>query len=198
MQNPSDYITGLKLYELHGDSAFFKTLFRNGGASAYNQKKLIEKLTELCSSDVQDEPVKEVIPEVVKPVDKDKKAVEDQAEYIRLLKQRDDTYRTIERHMSILDFSKSKNVRFESCKLIDSLHRKVSEIWEKLDYYTEFGKMPDPIPEKVIKTDEMQRLYVQINKAKSRLKKPDCRDRRKTEELLKTKQERLAELKANG
>src|SRR5690606_29332184 len=104
--------------------------------------------------------------------------------YLKLCRRRDELNRQISRNMVLLDETRSKSRRYETAKQLLSLDRKKREVWAEIDYYTEHGSMMPVAVKKEPKTDEIQRLYVQIYKAEKRLEKTELRNREKTEKLL--------------
>lgn len=191
-----DYDEGLKLYDKYGDSSFLKELFRSGETD-FTRNKLTDELINIAAEvkgkrEIVNSPVPEPEPkpEPVKPDHKSSFA------YLKLCKRRDDLNRQISRNMVLLDESRSKNRRFEAAKQIIGLDRKKREVWAEIDYFTEHGHLMPVAVKKEPKTDEIQRLYVQIWKAEKRLGKEELRNREKTEKLLAEKRVRLAKLKA--
>lgn len=205
-----DYDEGVKLYDEYGDSSFLKELFRSGETD-FTRNKLTDELISL-SAKVMKPNVSKSEPNTVEMINKtnyfpfipqpiyqdikpEKKKKESSFAYLKLCKRRDDLNRQISRNMVLLDESRSKNRRFEAAKQIISLDRKKREVWAEIDYFTEHGHLMPVAVKKEPKTDEIQRLYVQIWKAEKRLEKEDLRNREKTEKLLAEKRERLAKLK---
>lgn len=119
----------------------------------------------------------------------------DNIQYLKLIRRRNDLNRQITRNMALLDASTSKARRFETAKQIKSLDRAKRVVWAEIDYFDEHGFIMPVAIKPEIKTDELQRLYVQIYKAEKRLEKTDVRNREKTEKLLQEKRKRVEEIR---
>ncbi|WP_353183572.1 hypothetical protein [Parapedobacter lycopersici] len=181
-----DYATGVALYEKYGTSQFLKELFA-GRPSDYTRNKLFEELTKLTAP-------------AVRPAERTAKrpeqtTVNTNKQYLKLCRDRDQTYRQIDRNMYQLDTCRTKPARHEIAKQILRLQRSKQRILAEIDYIDEHGQPMPAVAEKSIKTPEMQRLYVQICKAERRLQKTELRNRAKTEQLLAKKRARLEELR---
>lgn len=182
-----DYREGVLLYQEYGTNDFLKNLFEQ--RSDYTERKLLEELRKI--SDVKEEV--SVVEDKVEPIKPNPNIF-----LIKKLKQQlQQIYRSIDNNRYQLARAKKDRVRKEYAFQILHLQRKKSEIFEQLDYYEEYGTLPEPAKEKVCKTDEIQRLYVQIWKTKKRLEQSadKLRNRAKTENLLAEKQARLLELR---
>lgn len=198
LQSGCDYVQGINLLEKYGGSPFYIKLFRVQGPTPFNIKELRAEIDKLNLEPIT-QPAAPVLdsPNRTNFVQK-KVSNDDQLTYLRLLKQRDETYRQLDHNNAALDLSTNQDVLFITALKLKSLWFKLQEIWAKLDFYKEHGCFPEDEPVKEVITPEIQRLYVSINKAEKRLLKPDCRNRFKTEALLKLKRERLQQLKDNG
>lgn len=198
LSSTGDFATGIKLLEQYGGSSFYIKLFKTQGPTEFNNKKLRSELEKIIPDQA---PV--IMPSVIDIPNRtnsvQKKVTnDDQLTYLRLMKQRDETYRQLDHNNAALDLSTDQDVLYETALKLKSLWFKLQEIWAKIDFYKEHGFFPLPEPEKEVVTPEIQRLYVSINKAEKRLQKPDCRNQYKTEALLKQKRERLQQLKDNS
>lgn len=211
-----DYQEGVRLYEDHGSSEFLKKIFNNG-ESDYSRKKLEEELLSLLSEGfkITSKPVfKKVnydpdqsklngvdldviyIDEAVDiPYEENKPSSQDNINYLKLTRRRDELNRQISRNMVLLDVSTSKKRRYETAKQIISLDRAKRQVWAEIDYFLEHGSIMPVAVKPEIKTDELQRLYVQIYKAEKRLEKTELRNRAKTEKLLAEKRKRVEEIR---
>lgn len=195
LQSSRNYVSGLALYDQHGNNGFLKKLFKSG-ASTYNVKKLADELQLLAGV-----PAAAYIPEC-KIAEPKAKAIPDQtkdhAKYLQLLKKRNELNRQIDRNMALLDQSKSKNVLQETAMQILRLHQAKTECWAQLDYYQDHGCFA-PEAEVVERSaeKEIQYLYQSISKANKRLEKPDCRNEEKTRKLRDEQLARLMALKNN-
>ena len=198
MDSGCDFGQGITLLEKYGGSPFYIKLFRVQGATPFNVNELRAEIGKIYTAPSPSPVPKSIDPPIRTKTVQKNISNEDQITYLRLLKQRDETYRQLDHNNAALDFSTDQDVLFETALKLKSLWFKQQEIWAKIDFYKEHGFFPEPEPEKEISTPEIQRLYVSINKAEKRLLKPDCRNRFKTEDLLKTKRERLQQLKDNG
>lgn len=197
----SDYYEGVALYDKYGQNSFLKKLFASG-PSDYNNKKLREELDSLNSnnSDTSSENSNQI--PIVSAKKSDYSENSDRIPspkahqyYLDLLKKRDQLLKQLERCMSLLDISKSSNILFETAKQILSLHNQKVRVWEQIDYYDDHGRFSEPIALKQVKTDELQRLYVQISKAEKRLKSDKVKNPDKTKKLLEAKRAQLEALK---
>lgn len=198
-----DFGEGLKLFERYGESDFYKELFRKGGPTPFNKKKLAVLLSELAESEkpkaVEKTKIENrtTVNDSNQQIPKSTNKPEEHKRYLQLLEQRKILYKQLDRNMAALDFTpEGETLRITAVQVL-RLYQKITQSYELTDYYEEHGCFPEPAPVKEIKTDEIQRLYVQINKAKKRLEQKDCRNRAKTEKLLAEKMKRLEELKGN-
>lgn len=184
-----DYDAGLELYLKHGDNSFLKSLF-SSGSTPYNSDKLKEELCRLVMDSIpllNEENVKE--PEA--PV----KSQTDNTFLIRKLEyDLQQIHRAIDNNMFQLRRAKSEKTRREYAFQLLKLQSKKFAKYQEKDHLVEFGCLPSSLPKPVFTTPEIQRLYVQINKAKKRLEKTDLRNRAKTENLLAEKESRLQQL----
>ncbi|MDX3913778.1 MAG: hypothetical protein QHC79_09580 [Pseudosphingobacterium sp.] len=207
----SDYREGVDLYNKYGSNSFLKKLFASG-PTEYNLTKLREELQAICptqnpensqihvtKSDNSVTKAEESVTNSQNSNNSEKSDTKPSPKlfeyYTQLQKQKQQINRQIERNMSLLDTSRSKNVRFEAAKQILQLDSRKRGIWAKIDYYEEHGRFPDPVALQPVKTDELQRLYVQISKAEKRLKSDKVKDPEKTQKLIDEKRLRLDELK---
>lgn len=183
-----DYAEGVALYEKHGTNDFLKGLFA-GTPTEYTRIKLHEELTRLIADSPA--PKETAVQLAASPIP----MLADNPLYLKLCRERDQTYRQIDRNMYQLDACRSKSTRHHIAKQILRLQRRKQRILAELDYIDEHGRPMPVTPEKEVKTPEMQRLYVQICKAEKRLQKTVLRNRAKTERLLTVKRARLEELR---
>lgn len=207
-----DYQEGVSLYQLHGSSDFLKKIFE-AGEGDYTRQKLEEELTSLLPEyfkavetiptaernitilsaspiDLSAPPINCTNEEVSK-----RPSSQDNIQYLKLLRRRNDLNRQITRNMALLDASTSRARRFETAKQIKSLDRAKREVWAEIDYFDAHGCFMPVAVKPEIKTDELQRLYVQIYKAEKRLEKTELRNREKTEKLLAEKRKRVEEIR---
>lgn len=199
LNSPTDFVEGVKLLEKYNGNPFYIKLLKAQGPTEFNKNKLKSELQKILPEEIPSSaPVIQADPPLrTNPVQR-KASNSDQLTYLRLLKQRDETYRQLDHNNVVLDLSSNQDVLYQTALKLKSLWNKQQEIWAKIDFYQENGYFPEPEPVKEILTPEIQRLYVSINKAEKRLEKPDCRNRQKTEALLQQKRERLQQLKDNG
>ena len=196
-----DYEAGVRLYNLHGSSALLKKIFSNG-ETGYSKQKLEEELEKLIPEVKQEinlevDYSKKTIPVEVEPTRFEDKDISrhDNINYLKLTRRRDELNRQISRNMVLLDVSTSKVRRFETAKQIKNLYRLKTEAWAEIDYFLDNGSFKPIAVKEQPKTDELQRLYVQIYKAEKRLEKTELRNRGKTEKLLATKRARVEEIR---
>lgn len=182
------YAAGVSLYQKYGTSDFLKQLFSTG-SNSYTQEALEDALSELLDEQPADKTPEPVAPPTP-PVDPQTHPL-----YLKLCRDRDQVFRQIDRNMMLLDSCRTDSARHRTALQIIRLQRRKREIFAELDYLEEHGAPMPPVPVKEVKTPEIQRLYVQISKAKKRLQNPELRNRTKTERLLEQKQARLAELR---
>lgn len=145
------------------------------------------------TGDAIEEAAKEII-KLIKP-DAEIPNTKTSIHYLKLCRYRDELNRQISRNMALLDMTRSKSRRHETAKQILSLHRKKVQVWAEIDYYTENGSLMPVAVKPELKTDELQRLYVQINKAEKRLQQKELRNRKKTEKLLQEKRKRVEQIR---
>ncbi len=183
-----EYWHGVELYIKYGSSNFLKGLFK-GSKTNYNKSKLFEELSKLNGN----------IGKQIEPIDEDEPKLPAN-EYLvvhkKLNHQLKQVYRSIDNNMFQLDRSKSDNARREYALQILKLQDKKNSIFRELDYLEENGSLPVTAKKKTFATPEIQRLHVQISKAKKRLlQEPDkIRNKAKTENLILEKQARLKQL----
>lgn len=178
-----DYWHGVKLYEKHGSNEFLKNLFK-GSKSPYNESKLLEELENLVTDENPEEsPVHSSQPNIflIKKKEHELKQI----------------YRAIDNNRHQLLRATSDKTRKEYAFQILKLQSKKQTLFKEIDYINEYGVLP---PVKVKQTNfttpEIQRLYVQISKARKRLTKAsdEIRNRAKTENLLAEKINKLNSL----
>lgn len=188
-----DYDEGVALYLKHGTSDFLKKLFQSQ-KNDYTERKLHEELLKLVPNFVE-EVIDEALP--VEPTPIESKPKQNQFIITKLQHELKQIYRSIDNNRYQLLRATSNRTRKEYAFQILFLHRKKMSIYEQLDYYHENGVLPPAPKERPCKTDKIQRLYVQIWKAKKRLEKtPEkIRNRAKTENLLAEKEAQLERLK---
>lgn len=178
-----DYDEGVNLYLKYGSNSFLKGVFASG-CTPYNESKLKEELQALIVEEVNELQ----LPELVKP----------NTDNIFLLRKLEyeiqQIYRAIDNNMFQLRRAKSDKTRREYAFQILKLQSRKFVKYREKDYLVEYGYMPPVKLKAVYTTPEIQRLYVQIYKAKKRLEKADIRNRAKTENLLAEKESRLQEL----
>lgn len=216
-----DYQEGVSLYQLHGSSDFLKEIFE-AGEGDYTRQKLEEELILLLHKDFKGfrtipSQEKEItilsapdvnlsahpINDSAQPVRASAQPIEvpkqpsnqGNIQYLKLIRRRNDLNRQITRNMALLDASTSKARRFETAKQIKSLDRAKRVVWAEIDYFDEYGFIMPIALKPEIKTDELQRLYVQIYKAEKRLEKTEVRNREKTEKLLQEKRNRVEQIR---
>lgn len=183
-----DYWQGVELYCAIGANNFYKELFKSS-KSNYNEEKLFEELSKIAQKEVPDQTqVKEEVPKLLAN------------EYLviqkKLTHQLQQIYRSIDNNMFQLGQAKSDKTRKEYAFQILKLQAKKTMVYRELDYLEQNGNLPLPKVKQEFVTPEIQRLYVQISKAKKRLlQDPDkVRNRAKTENLLQLKISRLKQL----
>lgn len=187
LNNP-DYWQGVDLYNKYGSSNFLKELFKSSKTN-YNESKLFDELSKLDISDYDSISDEEIIIPIL-PAN----------EYLVIQKklnyQLKHVYRAIDNNMFQLERAKSDKTRKEYAFQILKLQEQKNSIYRDLDYLEENGRMPVPEIKKSFVTPEIQRLHVQISKAKKRLlQDPDkIRNKAKTENLIMEKQARLKQL----
>lgn len=181
------YAAGVALYDKHGTSDFLRRLFASG-SSTYTQDTLETALSELLPADDESKPEPE--PATTPPAD-----MQTHPLYLKLCRDRDQVFRQIDRNMTLLDNCRTDHARHRISLQIIKLQRRKREVFAELDYMDEHGAPMPVAPPKEHKTPEMQRLYVQINKAVKRLQQDELRNRDKTERLLAQKRARLEELR---
>lgn len=185
-----DYQEGVALYIEHGENDFLKSLFQKQ-QNSFTENKLREELTKLIKNESADH-----TPDLPAVADKPKPQA-NQFLITKLQHELKQIYRSIDNNRFQLSRATNNRTRKEYAFQILFLHRKKMAIYEQLDHYHEHGTLPEAPKERACKTDEIQRLYVQIWKAKKRLEKtPDkIRNRAKTENMLAEREARLARLK---
>lgn len=188
-----DYDEGVALYLKHGTSDFLKKLFQSQ-RNEFTKRKLHEELAKLIPNYI-DEIIDE--PQAVEPTPEEPKPKQNQFIITKLQHELKQIYRRIDNNRFQLLRAINNRTRKEYAFQILFLHRKKLAVYEQLDYYHEHGALPPSPQEQPCKTDKIQRLYVQIWKAKKRLEKtPDkIRNRAKTENLLAEKEAQLERLK---
>lgn len=180
-----DYWLGVSLYEKYGDNNFLKNLFKSS-KSNYNESKLYDELSLLQKQSEKIEPTLEER-EIVKSDPN-----------IFLIKKKEhqlkQIYRAIDNNRFQLLRATSDKTRKEYAFQILKLQQKKQTIYQEIDYLQEHGTLPTiKSKSENYTTPEIQRLYVQISKARKRLEKsPDkIRNRAKTENLLAEKMNKL-------
>src|SRR5690606_9534500 len=193
-----DYDEGVALYLKHGASDFLKKLFQSQ-RNDFTEKKLCEELRKLAPVSNPKRSESDIEPAVttVKPAPEEPNPKQNQFVITKLQHELKQIYRSIDNNRYQLLRATSNRTRKEYAFQILFLHRKKMAIYEQLDYYHENGVLPTAPKERPCKTNEIQRLYVQIWKAKKRLEKtPEkIRNRAKTENLLAEKEAQLERLK---
>lgn len=178
-----DYDEGVNLYLKYGGNSFLKNVF-SSACTPYNESKLKEELQALIIEEVNELQV----PEPVKP----------KTNNIFLLRKLEyeiqQIYRAIDNNMFQLRRAKSDKTRREYAFQILKLQSRKFVKYQEKDYLDEHGAVPPVKPKVEYTTPEIQRLYVQIYKAKKRLEKTDIRNRAKTENLLAEKESRVQQL----
>jgi len=193
-----DFATGVKLYTENGGSLFYRRIFANAGPTDFNKNKLLAELEKMSASlpnqvsEKKQQPVK--VSPSLQPTP-DKKA--DNRKYLDLLKKKGNLYTQLniliveKRHLPA--GTKLKQCAFD----IITTHQQLTECWAMLDYFQEHQSFPaEKAKPEVDDKTRRQQLHVSISRAKTRLKNPNCRDRSKTELLLKTLEAERDELKA--
>lgn len=179
----TDYWEGVSLYEKYGDNDFLKNLF-SSSKSSYNESKLYEELKALIKNNSRD-------------IVKEELVIKTQPNIFLIKKKEHELqqiYRALDNNRYQLMRATSDKTRREYAFQILKLQQKKQTIYRELDYMQEFGTLPRKrIKQENYSTPEIQRLYVQISKAKKRLEKsPDkIRNRAKTENLLADKMNKL-------
>lgn len=186
-----DYTAGVALYEKYGTSDFLKKLFAVG-SSQYNRAKLVEELSDLLPDE---SPVEPVSGEEPPPPGANYERTITSPIYLKLCRERDQTFRQIDQNKYLLDTARSDGTRLKAAQQILRLQRKKQHVYAELDYLMDHGEPMPVAPPKEVKTPEIQRLYVQINKAEKRLTQLNLRNREKTTHLLAKKRARLEELR---
>jgi len=185
-----DYKEGVALYVQHGNNDFLKSLFEKQ-QNSFTENKLREELTKLITDEPVDQPkATPAIPDKPKPQ-------VNQFLITKLQHELKQIYRSIDNNRFQLSRATNNRIRKEYAFQILFLHRKKMAVYEQLDHYHEHGTLPEAPKERPCKTDKIQRLYVQIWKAKKRLEKtPDkIRNRAKTENMLAEREAELERLK---
>lgn len=184
-----DYQAGVELYLKHGDNDFLKKLFKSK-KSGFTEHKLSEELIKLLDLKPSEEEQKTNASAQAKV---QSKPAQNQFVITKLQHELKQIFRSIDNNRFQLARATTDRTRKEYAFQILFLHRKKVGIYEQLDYYHEHGTLPSVKKKQPCKTDELQRLYVQIWKAKKRLEKtPEkIRNRAKTENLLA---ERIAQV----
>src|SRR5690606_9322219 len=176
---------GERLYIELGDNDFLKDVFR-GGESQYTRRKLFEELSKMANShqasSYEDTPVKSPL-------------IDNTFLLTKLRKEREQVYRQIDANMFALRKARSEASRKEHAFQILRLQRRKQEILDNIDHLELHGSLPEAPKKKEYVTPEIQRLYVQIWKARKRLERTDLRNRERTEKLLKEKLSLLDQLR---
>lgn len=187
LENP-EYWKGVGLYQKYGSSNFYKELFKSS-KSNFTETKLFEELSKIiCEGSLNGVIEEENIPKL------------HFNEYLVIQKkmtfQLKQIYRSIDNNMFQLDRATTDKTRKEYAFQILKLQAKKNSIYRDLNYLEENGSLLRPEIKKVFTTPEIQRLHVQISKAKKRLlQDPDkIRNRAKTENLIIEKEARLKQL----
>src|SRR5690606_12204023 len=192
------YDEGVALYLKHGASDFLKKLLQSQ-RNDFTEKKLYEELRKLVpvSNPKRSESDPEPAVTTVEPAPEKPKPKQNQFVITKLQHELKQIYRSIDNNRFQLLRATNNRTRKEYSFQIIFLHRKKMAVYEQLDYYHEHGTLPPSPQEQPCKTDKIQRLYVQIWKAKKRLEKtPEkSRNRAKTENLLAEKEAQLERLK---
>lgn len=180
-----DYWLGVSLYEKYGDNDFLKNSFKSG-KSKYNESKLYDELSLL------QKPSKKIEPNL------EEREIVKSEPNIFLIKKKEhqlkQIYRAIDNNRFQLLRATSDKTRQEYAFQILKLQQKKQTTFQEIDYLQEHGTLPIArVKQENYTTPEIQRLYVQISKARKRLEKsPDkIRNRAKTENLLAEKMNKL-------
>lgn len=187
-----DYWQGVELFNTLSNNQFLKDLFQS--KSEYTIKKLEDELRKLSSDQPNTDPVQEIKP-TVNQIEQKKF---DNFHIIKKLKyDLQQVYRQIDSNRFALARCKSDKTRLEYAIQILKLVERKRMIFEKTDYFEEYGELPEiATKQTVFVTPELQRLYVQVNKMEKRLQKPDdqLRNKAKSEQKLREKKARIAQL----
>lgn len=194
-----DYREGVELFSKLSDNDFLKSLFKE--KSEYTVTKLEVELRKFLT----DTPITVKLDEPTDPI-KVTNQVEEKKFANQFLKTKlkhdlQQVYRHIDSNRFALSRCKSDKTRLEYALQILTLVERKRIIFEQMDYFDEHGELPTVKPKQtVFATSELQRLYVQEYKMRKRLEKPDdkLRNRAKSEQKLKEKQARIAELQGGS
>ena len=187
-----DYWQGVELFNTLSNNQFLKDLLKS--KSEYTVKKLEDELRKLSNDQRESDPVEDIKP-VVNQVERKKF---DNSYILKKLKyDLQQVYRQIDSNRFALARCKSDKTRLEYAIQILKLVERKRMIFEKTDYFEEYGELPEiETKQTVFVTPELQRLYVQVNKMEKRLQKPDdqLRNKAKSEQKLREKKARIAQL----
>lgn len=210
------YEVGVNLYQHYGNNSFLKKQFAKE-KSAFNEHKLREELMKIAATEPVmgaesvDQPVKPlhkfiypkdfnqnlVTPPPVTDIDRS----ELNKKYLQLVKRKDRLYMELNVHMEQKHHLPEGFLLQDCAKSILTTHQAITETFALIDHYQVHQKFPEeikPAPKPDIDPEkEIQLLRSSISKGNKRLLNPNCRDRKKTEDLLKSNQERLSVLVAN-
>ncbi|SJN51590.1 hypothetical protein FM120_31435 [Sphingobacterium faecium PCAi_F2.5] len=194
-----DYREGVELFSKLSDNDFLKSLFKE--KSEYTITKLEVELRKFLI----DTPITVKLDEAVEPIGAtnqvEGKKFANQFLKTKLKHDLQQVYRHIDSNRFALGRCKSDKTRLEYALQILTLVERKRIIFEQMDYFDEHGELPTVKPKQtVFATPELQRLYVQEYKMRKRLEKPDdkLRNRAKSEQKLKEKQARIAELQGGS
>lgn len=198
-----DYEQGVQLYKLHGKNTFLKEKFA-AGINDYNSAKLREELQKLAPSAPETAIETKGTPNQGTPATSPippKNAQENAVRYAKLTKQKQKLYQ--EQNMLMADrhhLQEGEQLRVCAVRIL-TISQQLTEVWAQIDYYQEHQCFPDDLPPvqptpAIEPKKKMQLLRQSISKAKSRLKKPTCRDSEQTQKLIDDSKAELALLVA--
>ncbi len=191
LENGQDYTAGVSLYQSFGASVFYKNLFASGN-DTYRKNKLLEELKKLCPlGDDEANHIVEVNEMIVKDIEPEKPIIkaDEYPRYLKITEQISHLYLQANRAKHTLNTEKNQLVLLKTALVLKKLKRQITELYILKDYYDLNGCFPQEAKKPSIqdiedKPKKLQLLRQSNAKAKARLKKPDCKNRKQTEALI--------------
>lgn len=206
IQNGCNYSLGVGLYDKYGSNNFFKAVFKRGGETPGNRKRLNELLVELRDQfkPVQVAPVIKTV-NVESPVPVTKSPAINQKPkrpaLLQVMHLRDQSYKEIRALRQFLETTPDSEELRQIAERLVRTGKKNAEYWERYNYLTEGGKDPEPdepAPAPPVMIDlklleKREQLRKNLNKAENRIKGQD-KPKPKTLELIEKHRQALKEL----
>ena len=197
LNNSGDFKTGMLLYIKYGSNSFFKKTLEKFGETPFNIQKLGAELSALAPTLPANQEYQELDADSSKQPPFPPLCPKETERYLSLKVLQQTKYRQLDHNRAALAISTDKSYRHLTAKQIIKLTDQIRDIYILLDFYEINQKFPDvAAKDNLICTpeEEIQLLRQSNSKAKSRIKKGNCRNLHKTEQLIIKNNKRISEL----